>query len=204
MSTSQTSYKPSAEEVKNLREATQAGMIECRNALVETGGDFEKAKAKLAAAGAEKLAKKAERAANQGLVESYVHAGGKIASLVEVNCETDFVARSEKFAGLARDIAMQIVAMNPLYVDRSSIPEDVIAAKKAEFESQVPAGKPADVKEKIVSGKLEKWFADVCLVDQAFVKSDSGQTVGELIAAVAGVLGENIKVKRFARFALGE
>lgn len=201
---SQTTYKPRAEEVKSLREATQAGMIECRNALAEAGGDFEKAKAKLAAAGAEKLAKKAERTANQGLVESYVHAGGKIASLIEINCETDFVARGEKFAGLAKDIAMQIVAMSPLYVDRSAIPEQMIAEKKAEFESQVPAGKPPEVKEKIITGKLEKWFGDVCLVDQPFVKSDSGQTVAELIASVAGVLGEKIKVKRFARFALGE
>ncbi|TAM59474.1 elongation factor Ts [bacterium] len=201
---SQTTYKPSAEEVKNLREATQAGMIECRNALVHAGGDFEKAKATLAAAGAEKLAKKAERAANQGLIESYVHAGGKIASLVEVNCETDFVARGEKFSGLAKDIAMQIVAMSPTYVDRTAIPEETIARKRAELEGQVPAGKPPEVKEKIITGKLEKWFADVCLIDQAFVKSDSGQTVAELIASVAGVLGENIKVKRFARFALGE
>ncbi|TAM76082.1 elongation factor Ts [bacterium] len=201
---SQTTYKPRAEEVKNLREATQAGMIECRDALVEASGDFQKAKAKLAAGGAAKLAKKAERAANQGLIESYVHAGGKIASLVEVNCETDFVARGEKFAGLAKDVAMQIVAMSPLYVDRSAIPESVIAEKKAEFESQAPAGKPLEVREKIIKGKLEKWFGDVCLIDQPFVKSDSGQTVAELIAGVAGVLGENIKVKRFARFALGE
>ncbi|MDE2570991.1 MAG: elongation factor Ts [bacterium] len=201
---SQTTYKPSAEEVKSLREATQAGMIECRNALVDAGGDLEKAKAKLAAAGAEKLAKKAERVANQGLVEAYVHAGGKIASLVEVNCETDFVARGEKFAGLARDIAMQVVAMNPLYVDRTGVPAELLAQKKAEFEGQAPAGKPAEVKEKIVAGKLEKWYGDVCLIDQAFVKSDSGQSVGELIAVVAGVLGENVKVKRFARFALGE
>ncbi|HVA38723.1 MAG TPA: translation elongation factor Ts [Candidatus Dormibacteraeota bacterium] len=201
---SPTTYKPSAEEVKTLREATEAGMIECRNALVEVGGDFEKAKAKLAASGAEKLAKKAERTANQGLVEAYVHAGGKIGSLVEINCETDFVARGEKFVALARDVAMQVVAMNPLYVDRSAIPADVVAAKKAEFEAQVPAGKPPEVKEKIITGKLEKWYGDVCLVDQAFVKSDSGQTVAELIGGVAGVLGENIRVKRFARFALGE
>lgn len=196
-------YKPTADEVKRLREETQAGMMECRNMLVECAGDFEKAKTKLVEAGQAKLAKKADRTANEGMVGSYIHAGGKIGVLVEINSETDFVARNAKFGELIRDVAMHIAAMSPTYLDRESVPEDVVAGVKAEFAKNVPDGKKPEVAAKIVEGKLNKWYEEHVLLEQPFVKDDN-LTVQELIGSVAGVLGENIKVRRFAKFALGE
>ena len=200
----QTSYRPTADDVKRLREDTGAGMIDCRNALVKTEGDLEKAKALLQELGQSKAAKKAtERTANEGLVGSYIPAGGKIGVLVEINCETDFVARNPKFQELVRDVAMHVAAMSPRYLDRESVPADVLATVRAEIEQTVPPGKPANIIENIVSGKLNKWYEDHTLIDQHFVKEDS-VTVGELIASVAGVLGEKISVRRFAKFGLGE
>ena len=202
--TSATSYKPTADEVKRLREETGAGMIDCRNALVNAEGAFDKAKAHLQELGQAKAAKKAEeRTANEGLVGSYIHAGGKIGVLVEINCETDFVARNPKFQELVRDVAMHVAAMSPVYLDRSAVPADVLAPVKAEIEKSLPPGKPANIIENIVSGKLNKWFEDHTLVDQHFVKDDS-MTVGELVASVSGVLGEKISVRRFVKFTLGE
>ncbi|HXP93353.1 MAG TPA: translation elongation factor Ts [Candidatus Binatia bacterium] len=200
---SATDYKPTADDVKRLREQTGAGMIDCRNALLQTSGDFDGAKVHLQEQGQAKAAKKAERAANEGMIGSYIHAGGKIGVLVEVNCETDFVARNAKFSELVRDIAMHVAAMSPQYLDRESVPESVVAEQRAEFVKTVPQGKPPAVAEKIVEGKLNKWFEEHCLLEQQFVKDDD-RSVGELVAGVAGVLGENIKVRRFAKFALGE
>lgn len=200
---SATDYKPTADDVKRLREETGAGMIDCRNALVKCSGDFDAAKTHLQEQGQAKAAKKAERAANEGLIGSYIHAGGKIGVLVEINCETDFVARNTRFSELVRDVAMHVAAMSPQYLDRESVPESVVAELRADFAKAVPEGKPPAVAEKIVEGKLGKWFEEHCLLEQTFIK-DEDRTIGELVANVAGVLGENIKVRRFAKFALGE
>ncbi len=202
MSTSM-SYQPKADEIKALREETSAPMMDCRKALIEAGGDFTKAKALLLERGAAQAEKKAERSANEGLVTSYIHSGGKIGVLVEVNSETDFVARNPKFLELSRDIAMHIAAMSPQYLDRASVPEDVIAKVREEFRAAVPAGKSAEVAEKIVEGKLNKWYEEHVLLDQPFVKDDS-LSVNDLINAAVGSLGEKIKVRRFTKYALGE
>ncbi|MGH7660248.1 MAG: translation elongation factor Ts [Vulcanimicrobiaceae bacterium] len=196
-------YKPTTDEIKRLREDTSAGMIDCRNALVKCGGDYESAKRQLIEQGIARAEKKAERVANEGTVASYIHAGGKIGVLVEINCETDFVARNERFVELGRDVAMHIAAMRPAYLDRDSVPESIIDEQKAEFAKSVPPGKPPGVAEKIVEGKLGKWFEEHCLLDQQFVKNDE-VTVGELVSGVSGVLGEKIRVRRFVRYALGE
>ena len=197
------SYTPKAEEIKTLREQTSAPMMDCRKALVEAAGDFAKAKALLLERGAAQAAKKAERVANEGTVASYIHQGGKIGVLVEVNSETDFVARNPKFGELARDIAMHIAAMSPQYLDREIVPADVVERARSEFRTSVPANKPPEVAEKIVEGKLNKWYEEHCLLDQAFVKDDS-ISVGELINGAVGALGEKIRVRRFTKYALGE
>jgi elongation factor Ts len=199
---SATSYKPSADEIKRLREETGAGMMDCRAALVGSAGDYEAAKKNLVEQGMSKVAKKADRSANEGLIGQYIHVGGKIGVLVEVNCETDFVARNERFAELVRDIAMHIAAMPVKYVNREQVPESELAPLREEF-AKAAEGKPANVVEKIVEGKLNKWFGDNVLLDQPFIKDDE-QTIGELIGKVVGVLGEKIEVRRFAKFALGE
>jgi elongation factor Ts len=196
-------YQPKAEEVKKLRELTDAPMMDCKKALVEAGGDLEKAKSVLQERGAAQAQKKAERSVNEGLVASYIHAGGKIGVLVEVNSETDFVARNPKFSELTRDIAMHVAAMSPQYVDRESVPADLVESVRAELTASVPAGKPADVAQKIVEGKLNKWYGEHVLLDQPFVKDDS-MTVADLINSVVGVLGENIKVRRFTKYVLGD
>lgn len=197
------SYQPRPEEIKALREETSAPMLDCRKALLDAAGDVERAKALLLERGAAQAAKKAERAADEGLVTSYIHPGGKIGVLLEVNSETDFVARNPRFGELTRDIAMHIAAMSPLYLDRESVPGDVIERLRAEFQNAVPAGKPPEVAEKIVAGKLNKWFEEHCLLDQAFVKDDS-MSVGDLVHRSIGALGERIRVRRFTRYALGE
>jgi len=196
-------YQPKADEIKALRDETSAPMMDCRKALLESGGDRERAKALLLERGAAQAQKKSERAANEGLVGSYIHAGGKIGVLVEVNSETDFVARNPKFGELVRDVAMHVAAMSPAYLDRASVPEAVIAEARRELEAAVPPGKPPEVAAKIVEGKLNKWYEEHCLLDQSFVKDDS-MTVGDLVNAAVGALGENIRVRRFVKFALGE
>jgi elongation factor Ts len=203
VSTSMSSYQPKAEEIKALREETSAPMMDCRKALIEANGDVTKAKALLLERGAAQAEKKAERSANEGLVTSYIHSGGKIGVLVEVNSETDFVARNPKFLDLSRDIAMHIAAMSPQYLDRESVPADVVAKVRDEFKAAVPAGKPPEVAEKIVEGKLNKWYEEHVLLDQPFVKDDS-LSVNDLINAAVGSLGEKIKVRRFTKYALGE
>ncbi len=196
-------YQPKADEIKALREETSAPMMDCRKALAEAQGDMEKAKALLVERGGAQAAKKAERVANEGIVASYIHAGGKIGVLVEVNSETDFVARNPKFGDLARNIAMHVAAMSPEYLDRQSVPSDVVDQLRAEFRAAVPPNKPADVVEKIIEGKLNKWFEEHCLLDQTFVKDDS-LSVGELVHAAVGALGEKISVRRFTKYALGD
>lgn len=197
------SYQPRPEEIKALREETGAPMMDCRKALLDAAGDVEQAKALLLERGAAQAAKKAERTADEGMVTSYVHPGGKIGVLVEVNSETDFVARNPRFGELSRDIAMHIAAMSPRYLDRESVPSDVVDQLRSEFRAAVPAAKSAEVGEKIVQGKLNKWFEEHCLLDQSFVKDDS-ISVGDLIHRAIGALGEKIRIRRFARYALGE
>jgi elongation factor Ts len=197
------SYQPRPEEIKALREETSAPMMDCRRALIDAAGDVARAKTLLLERGAAQAAKKAERAADEGLVASYIHSGGKIGVLVEVNSETDFVARNPKFAELSRDIAMHVAAMSPDYLDRESVPANVIDELRDELRRGVPPGKSPEVTDRIVEGKLGKWYEEHCLLDQAFVKDDS-ITVGELIHRSVGSLGERIRVRRFARYALGE
>ena len=198
-----TAYQPKPAEIRALRDKTGAPMMDCRNALIEANGDMEQAEKLLLERGKAQAAKKAERTADEGLVTSYIHPGGKIGVLVELNSETDFVARSEKFVTLARDIAMHIAAMSPLYIDRESVPADVLIAKRDELAEDVPADKKPEIAQRIVDGKLRRWYEEHCLVDQPFVKDDT-LTVGELIASAIGILGERILVRRFARFALGD
>lgn len=194
----------SAEMVRDLREKTGAGMMECKRALGETAGDIDKAIAYLRKKGVATAEKKAGRATNQGLVGSYIHAGGTLGVLVEVNCETDFVAKTDDFQTLVRDVAMHIAAANPLVVRREQVPEAVIARERDIYRAQAEAtGKPAPVIEKIVDGKLEKFFAETCLEEQSFVK-DPEKTIKAIVTERVSKLGENITIRRFARFKLGE
>ena len=195
-------YKPTADEIKRLREETGAGMLDCRAALLGATGDYDAAKKNLIDQGASKVAKKADRAANEGLVGSYIHVGGKIGVLVEINCETDFVARNERFAELVRDVAMHIAAMPVKYVSRDQVPETDLVPLREEF-AKAAEGKPANIVDRIVEGKINKWYEEHVLEDQPFIKDDD-QSIGELVAKVTGVLGEKIKIRRFAKFALGE
>lgn len=193
-----------AEQVKELRERTGAGMMECKRALEETGGDLEAAVDVLRARGAAKAAKRAGREAREGAIGSYVHMGGKIGVLVEVNCETDFVARTEDFQTLVRDLAMHIAAANPLAVTAEEIPAEVVERERAIYREQIKnEGKPEHLWDKIAEGKLKKFFQDNALMLQAFVK-DPDKTVGQLVTEVSARTGENIVVRRFVRFALGE
>jgi elongation factor Ts len=198
-----TAYKPPADVVRRLREETGVGMIDCRNALVHAAGEYEVAKRNLHEQGSAKAAKKQARAANEGIVGSYIHAGGKIGVLVELNCETDFVARNERFKELLRDVAMHIAAMSPHFLEREEVPLAAVEEAKREFRAAIPAGKPENVIEKIIEGKLNKWYEERVLLEQPFIKDDA-RTVGELIASLVGVLGENIRIRRFAKFTLGE
>jgi elongation factor Ts len=194
----------SAAQVKELRERTGAGMLECKKALEETGGDFEAAVDVLRAKGAAKAAKRAGREAREGVIGSYVHMGGKIGVLIEVNCETDFVARTEDFQGLVRDLAMHVAAANPLAVTAEEIPEEIVERERAVFREQVKnEGKPENLWDRIVEGKLKKFYQDNALLDQAFVK-DPDKTIRQLITEVSSKTGENIVVRRFVRYALGE
>jgi len=192
-----------ADAVKELRERTGAGMMDCKNALVEADGDIDKAVGLLRERGLAAAAKKAGREAREGIVSSYIHAGGKLGALIEVNCETDFVARTDEFQKLVRDLAMAVVALSPLYVDVERIPEAALAAKKAELaESDAVKGKSPEIQERIVQGQLDKWFKEVCLYEQPF--RDEDRTVKDLVNEAIAKIGENIRVRRFTRYALGE
>ena len=195
----------SAQHVKDLRSKTGAGFMECKQALKETGCDFEKAIEYLRKKGIATAAKKAGRETSQGLIHSYIHGNGRIGVLIEINCETDFVARTDKFKELTKDMAMQIAAFNPKYVNREDIPQDVIEKEKEIYQSQVEDGKkPPQIVEKIVSGKLEKnFFEKACLLEQPFIRDDK-KTVREIITEYIASLGENVNIKRFVRFELGE
>ncbi len=192
-----------AETVKNLREKTGVGMMECKKALTESSGDFEKAVDLLRQKGLATATKKAGRTASEGLIDSYIHMG-KIGTMLEVNCETDFVARTDDFKELVKDIAMHIAAANPQYLSREDIPQDVIEREKEIYRAQV-ADKPPQIIEKIINGKLEKFYTDMCLLDQIFIKdSDQKKKIKDLVTDKIAKLGENIVIRRFARFQLGE
>ncbi|MGD0019526.1 MAG: translation elongation factor Ts [Candidatus Limnocylindrales bacterium] len=192
-----------AETVKILREQSGAGVMECKRALEETGGDIEKAAAILKERGQAAAAKRAGREANEGQIASYIHTGGKIGVLIEVNCETDFVARTDEFQRLVRDLAIQVAGLRPIYTTVEAIPAAELEAKRAELlGSDLVAAKPAALRAQIVEGQLKKWFAEVVLVEQPF--RDQDRTVGQLIGEAVAKTGENIKVRRFVRFELGE
>ncbi|HUP23181.1 MAG TPA: translation elongation factor Ts [Thermoanaerobaculia bacterium] len=194
----------SAQQVKELRERTGAGMMDCKKALVESDGDVEKAIDALRQRGLAAAAKRAGRSTGEGAIASYIHAGGKIGVLVEVNCETDFVARTDDFQELVRDIAMHIAAADPRFLRREEVTPEVLERERKVYREQVlQQGKPEHIADRIVDGKLEKFYAEQVLLEQPFVK-DPDQTVTELIAAKIGKIGENIQVSRFVRFRLGE
>ncbi len=193
----------SIEEIKRLKDLTGVGLTDAKVALVDAGGDFDKALEAMRKKGLTKAEKRGEREAREGRIGSYLH-DNRIGVLVEVNCETDFVAKNDNFVDLVRDIAMHIAAAAPLYVDESEIPEDVKTAKRAEFAERArEEGKPEEMVEKIVDGQVKKYFAEQCLLDQPFVK-DPDTTVGALVTEANARLGENIVVRRFSRLQLGE
>ena len=197
----QTIIKP--EDVKRLREQTGAGIMACKRALEESGGDVEQAQAYLREKGLATAAKKAGRAAREGIVTSYIHHGSRLGVLLELNCETDFVARTDDFQQLARDLAMQVAGLAPLYVSREEVPSEVLEAQKEEFAADAQReGRPADRIPMIVEGKLNKWLESVCLLEQPY--RDSDQKIADLVAEKVALLGENIRVARFARMAVGE
>lgn len=193
-----------AKMVKELRDKTGAGMMDCKKVLGETDGDFEKAVTVLREKGIAKAASKAGRATSEGVIASYIHQGDKLGVMVEINCETDFVARTDQFQKFARDVAMHVAAASPLCVSREEMDQETLAKEREIYRHQAEnEGKPANIIDKIVDGKVEKYFAEVVLLEQPFIK-DPDKSVGELVKETIGSLGENIIVKRFARFALGE
>jgi elongation factor Ts len=189
--------------VKELREATGAGVLDCKQALEANDGDFEKAVLYLREKGAAAAAKRAGREAKEGLIGSYIHAGSKVGALVEVNCETDFVAQTDEFQELAHDLAMQVVAARPAYLDIEDIPEQVLEENKAVYRAQMgDSGKPAHILDRIVEGKLQKFYEETCLMEQPYIK-DTAITVRELVQQRNALLGENIVVRRFVRLEVG-
>jgi elongation factor Ts len=188
--------------VKQLREKTNAGFMDCKRALAEAGGDLEKAEALLRTKGIAGASKKASRATKEGIVASYIHLQGKVGVLVEVNCETDFVAKNEKFREFVKDITLHIAAAHPLYVSREEVPAKTIESERAIYQAQVK-GKPENVLNKIVEGKVDKFFSTVCLLEQGFIKNPD-QTIKELVATKISELGENIVIRRFTRYMVGE
>jgi elongation factor Ts len=194
----------SASVVKELREKTGAGMMDCKKALAETAGDVQKAVDYLRQKGLAAATKKADRVAADGAVAAYVHAGGKLGALVEINCETDFVARTTEFQALLKDIAMQVAAANPRYVRREEIPEAELDREKTIYRQQaLESGKPEKIVDKIVEGKMERFYSEICLLEQSFIK-DQDKKVSEIINDAIARLGENIQIRRFARYHLGE
>jgi len=194
----------SAEDVQKLRQMTGAGMMDCKKALVETNGDTEKAVEFLRKKGMASAAKRAGREVHAGIIMSYIHPGAQLGVMVEVNCETDFVAKTEDFQEFAKDIAMQIAASNPIGVNREDIPQKSIEKELEIYKTQaLEQGKPEQVVEKIATGKLDKYFSEVALMEQHFVK-DQNKTIKEHMLEISGKLGENISIRRFVRFQLGE
>ncbi|MEN3045001.1 MAG: translation elongation factor Ts [Candidatus Hydrothermales bacterium] len=192
------------ELIKELRERTGAGIMDCKKALIESDGDIEKAIEILRKIGIAKAEKKLDREAKEGIIEAYIHPGSKLGVLVELNCETDFVAKNEEFIRLAREIAMQIAAMSPIAVKRENIPQDIIEReRKIYYEQAKESGKPENIIQKIVDGKMENFYKEKCLLEQSYIR-DPSITVGDLIKQYITKFGENIVVKRFARFRIGE
>ncbi len=201
--TSMTQQPIRPELVKELRERTGAGFMDCKRALEETGGDLELAAVQLREKGLAAAARKAGRDAREGLVSSYIHAGGRLGVLIEVNCETDFVARTEEFQKLVRDLAMQVAGLSPEYPTIESVPADVVERKRQELlADETTQKKPENIRGQIVEGQLRKWYQSIVLYEQPF--RDSEQTVGQLITDAIATIGENIRVRRFTRYALGE
>jgi elongation factor Ts len=188
--------------VKQLREKTSAGMMDCKKALTEAKGDLAAAEIILRKKNAGAVLKKAGREAKEGVIGSYIHVGDKVGVLVEINCETDFVARNESFRSFVKDVTLQVAAATPLYVKRDEVPESLLATERDVASASI-AGKPAAVVEKIISGKVDKYYSTVCLLEQAFVK-DNTKTINDLLAAKIAELGENIVIRRFTRFQVGE
>ncbi|MGI6655888.1 MAG: translation elongation factor Ts [Desulfobulbus sp.] len=189
--------------VKELRDKTNAGMMDCKKALTETGGDIEKAVDLLRQKGLAVAAKRADRATKEGVVQSYIHAGGKLGVLVEVGCETDFVAKTDDFIAFSKNIAMHVAAANPIAVSREEVPADVLAREKEIYVQQaLDSGKPQQIVEKIVEGKMEKFLTEICLMEQKYIK-DPDLTVQDLLNELVAKMGENISIKRFARFHIG-
>ena len=192
-----------AQMVKELREVTGAGVLDCKEALIRHDGDLEKSVAYLRDKGMVAAAKRADREAREGLIGSYVHAGSKVAALVELNCETDFVARTDQFQELAHDLAMQVVAAKPLYLTKETVPAEVLDEERSKYLAEVQgSGKPEHVIQQIVEGKLAKFYEDNCLFEQLFIK-DTSITIGELVQQKNALLGENLIVRRFVRFEVG-
>ena len=191
-----------ASNVRELRDRTSAGFLDCKIALEEANGDFEKAGEILRKKGLAKAIKKGSRGTPEGRVGSYIHTNGKIGVLIEVNCETDFVAKNDVFADLLKDLCMQIAATNPTAVSRETVPQDIIDKERKEYSEEFN-DKPDNVKDKIIDGKMESFYKEVCLINQPFVK-DNDQTIEDLLKSAITKLGENIKINRFARFAIGE
>ncbi len=193
-----------AQDVSKLRATTGAGMMDCKKALTETNGNFDEAIKYLREKGIAAAAKKADRIAAEGVVGSYIHMGGKIGVLVEINCETDFVAKSDAFQNLVKDIAMQIAAAKPLYVNESEVPNEALESEKEILKAQaLNEGKPAAVIEKMVEGRIKKYYKDVCLMDQDFVK-DSSKTITQVVNEAILSIGEKISIRRFVRYEMGE
>lgn len=194
----------SAQQVKELRETTGAGMMDCKKALVETNGDMDKAVDYLREKGLAAAAKKAGRIAAEGIVESYIHGGGKIGVMIEVNCETDFVAKTPEFHSFVRDLAMQVAAANPLYLSRDEVPVELLDHEREILRAQaLNEGKPAKIIDKMVEGRVEKYYKENCLLEQAFIK-DPDRSVTDLVNAQIAKIGENIVVRRFVRYQMGE
>jgi elongation factor Ts len=190
--------------VKELREATSAGILDCRKALEATGGDFDKAVDYLREKGLAQAAKRMDREAEEGLIHSYIHGGGRVGVLVEVNCETDFVARTDEFQGFVNDVALQIAAMTPLYISREDVPEEVAEHEQELYRAQaLDEGKPEHIVDRIIEGRMEKYYQQVCLLEQEFIRNDE-QTIEELLKEQINTTGENIIIRRFARYELGE
>ncbi|MDR1244482.1 MAG: translation elongation factor Ts [Endomicrobium sp.] len=196
----------STELITKLREMTGAGIMDCRNALKESNNDVEKSCKWLREKGMASAVKKAGRSAKQGLVHSYIHGNGTLGVLVEVNCETDFVTKTEDFQSLVKEIAMQIAAVSPTYISREQVPESILNAEKEIFKAQLKEeGKPEKVWDKIIEGKIEKFYSQICLYDQIYMRDTSGkETIKDLVTKAIAKIGENIVIKRFARFKLGE
>jgi len=193
-----------ASTVKQLRDKTGAGMMDCKNALKESNGDLDGAVDYLRKSGAAKAEKKGSRATKEGLVYSYIHAGGRLGVMIEVNCETDFVAKTDGFVELCHNLAMQIAATNPISLDKNSVPDDVINKEKEIFTEQAKSsGKPDNIIEKMVEGKLSKFFQENCLMEQAYIK-DSDKKIADLLTETIATLGENITISKYTRFAVGE